>query len=228
MITKIIFYVGILALVIPLILHFRKKRGNNTEEELAMEDDNLIPMKESHLKECLDMNNMWVGVCDQKASILLAVMGVVFTIVMTSDAIKTIRNYIVLPFLEYCNGNHSLCFSFSRFAVFVFLVITAIFAALSLWDLFNSIKPNLDYNAMKKDNPQMATKSFIFYSSVANMSYEEFKNTRIDYVNDLRSQVYTNAKIADMKFNNYLKGFFWFKMMILSAIFLSISVMFMQ
>lgn len=228
MITKIIFYVGILALVIPLILHFRKKGGNNTEEGQAMENDNLIPMEEGHLKECLDMNNMWIGVCDQKASILLAVMGVVFTIVMTSDTIKEIRNYIVLPFFEYYNGNQSMCFCFPRFAVFVFLVITAIFAALSLWDLLNSIKPNLDYNAMKKDNPQMATKSFIFYSSVANMSYEEFKNTRIDYVNDLRSQVYTNAKIAEMKFNNYLKGFFWFKMMILSAIMLTVSVLLMK
>ena len=227
MINKIVFFIGILSLVIPVFLHFRKG-GNNSEEEPAMAGDNMSPMEEGHLKECLDMNNLWIGICDQKASILLAVMGVVFTIVMTSDAIKAIRKYIVLPFLEYCNGNESMYFNFSRFSVFVFLIITAIFAALSLWDLLNSIKPNLDYNAMKKNNPQMATKSFIFYSSVANMSYEEFKNTNIDYANDLRSQVYTNAKIANMKFNNYLKGFFWFKMMILTAIFLSITVMFMQ
>lgn len=227
MIYKIVFLIGIIALAIPVFLHFWKGKSN-LEEERAIEGDNTRPMENEHLKECLDMNNMWIGVCDQKASILLAVMGVVFTIVMTSDAIKAIRNYIVLPFLEYCNGNQSMCFNFSRSAVFVFLVITAIFAALSMWNLLNSIKPNLDYNAMKKDNPQMATKSFIFYSSVANMSYEEFKNTNFDYVNDLRSQVYTNAKIADMKFNNYLKGFFWFKMMILSAIFLTVSVLLMK
>ena len=60
------------------------------------------------------------------------------------------------------------------------------------------------------------------------MSYEEYKNTNVDYENDLRSQAYTNAMIANMKFNNYLNGFFWFKMMILSAIMLSISIMLMK
>ena len=147
---------------------------------------------------------------------------------MTSDAIKTIRNYIVLPFLDFCNGDETMCFSFSRFSVFVFLVITAFFAVLSLWDILNCIKPNLDYNAMKNNNPLMETKSYIFYGSVANMSYEEYKNTNVDYENDLRSQAYTNAMIANMKFNNYLNGFFWFKMMILSAIMLSISIMLMK
>ena len=227
MIKYTVFIIGIATLTVPIFMHFRKDKKNDEEAPVKREAAG-SPLDERKLKEGLDMNNMWIGNCDQKASILMAIIGVIFTIVMTSDAIKTIRNYIVLPFLDFCNGDETMCFSFSRFSVFVFLVITAFFAVLSLWDILNCIKPNLDYNAMKNNNPLMETKSYIFYGSVANMSYEEYKNTNVDYENDLRSQAYTNAMIANMKFNNYLNGFFWFKMMILSAIMLSISIMLMK
>lgn len=223
----IVFIIGIAILAVPIYMHFRKVKSN-VEDVPAGVGEPGRPLDEIRLKESLDITNMWIGNCDQKASILMAVIGVIFTIVMTSDAIKTVRNYIVLPFLDYFNGNDAMCFSFSRFSVFIFLMITSVFAILSLWNILNSIKPNLDYNAMKTDNPQMEPKSFIFYGSVANMSYEEYKNTNFDYENDLCSQVYTNAKIANMKFNNYLKGFFWFKMMILSSIMLTVSVMLMK
>lgn len=223
----LVFIIEIATLAVPIYMYFRKVKSN-VEDVPAGVGEPRSPLDEIRLKESLDMTNMWIGNCDQKASILMAVIGVIFTIVMTSDAIRTVRNYIVLPFLDYCNGNDEMCFSFSRFSVFVFLMITSVFAVLSLWNILNSIKPNLDYNAMKTDNPQMEPKSFIFYGSVANMSYEEYKNIYFDYENDLRSQVYTNAKIANLKFNNYLKGFFWFKMMTISAIVLSINVIFMQ
>lgn len=221
----IIFIISVGILCIPIYLHHRKRNEQNESIPATTTDNNLDAVK---LKDCLDMNNMWIANCDQKASILLAVMGVVFTIVMTSDAIKTIRYYIILPFLDYYNGNEPMCFSFSRFACFFFMLTTSGVAVLALWNLLYSIKPNLDYVSMLKGNPSMAKKSYLFYGSVANMSYEEFKSAQFDYLNDLRSQVYINAKIASMKFKNYLEGFFWFKMMILSAIFLSISVMFMQ
>lgn len=63
----------------------------------------------------------------------------------------------------------------------------------------------------------MVQKSHIFYASVANMSYEQFQKDEFDYNEDLRSQVFTNAKIAYTKFQNHLEGFFWFKLMMLSA-----------
>ena len=74
----------------------------------------------------------------------------------------------------------------------------------------------------------MVHKSHSFYGSVANMSYEQFQKDEFDYKEDLRSQVFTNAKIAYTKFQNYLKGFFWFKLMMLSAAMLFISIMLMQ
>ena len=97
-----------------------------------------------------------------------------------------------------------------------------------MWFLLNSLKPKIDYNKLVNENPMMAKKSYIFYGSVANMSYDEFQTAKFDYENDLRSQVYANAKIAYEKFRNYLNGFFWFKMMMLSALFLFVSVMFMN
>lgn len=186
------------------------------------------PFDETKLKECLDMNNMWIGNSDQKAGMLLATIGIALTILLTSDALKAIRKYIAIPFIQYCEGEKGINFCFSRFAVFCFLLTTAVAAIVSLYYLLNTIKPNIDYDSFHEKNPGMVRKSHIFYGSVASMSYQQFKDDIFDYKEDLRSQVFTNAKIAYTKFQNYLKGFFWFKMMMLSAAMLFISIMLMQ
>lgn len=118
---------------------------------------------------------------------------------------------------SYWDGVEGMGFNFSRFAVFRFLLTTAIAAIVSLYYLLNTIRPNIDYKSFFEKNPGMVQKSHIFYGSVANMSYEQFQKDEFDYKEDLRSQVFTNAKIAYTKFQNYLEGFFWFKLMMLSA-----------
>lgn len=118
---------------------------------------------------------------------------------------------------SYWDGVERMGFNFSRFAVFCFLLTTAVAAIVSLYYLLNPIRPNIDYKSFYEKNPGMVQKSHIFYGSVANMSYEQFQKDEFDYNEDLRSQVFTNAKIAYTKFQNYLEGFFWFKLMMLSA-----------
>lgn len=219
----VLFVLALITFVIPIIRHFSKE--NRT---LVPQMTDGKKMDCTKLKECLDMNNSWIANCDQKAGILIATIGVAFTIFLTSDAVKLLRDFIFQPFLLWYNDSSSMNFDFSRFSVFVFLLTTVAFAGISMWFLFNSIKPNINYDKLSKENPLMAKKSYIFYGSVANMSYEEFKTAEFDYENDLRSQVYTNAKIAYKKFCNYLIGFFWFKLMMLSALFLFVSVMVMK
>ena len=219
----ILFALAIISFVVPIIFHFVKSKS-----ELVPKMTEGDRMDCSKFKECLDMNNSWIANCDQKAGILSATIGVAFTIFFTSDAVKMFRCYIFQPFVLWYDDSSCMQFDFSRFVVFFFLLTTILFAAISMWALFNSIKPNIDYKKIAKENPMMAKKSYIYYGSVADMSYEELQTAKFDYENDLRSQVYTNAKVAYEKFRNYLNGFFWFKMMMLSALFLFASVMFMK
>ena len=99
---------------------------------------------------------------------------------------------------------------------------------ISLIYLLNVIRPNINYEKFYEDNPGLVPQSYIYYSTVAKMKYADFKSEKLNYEEDLRSQVFVNATIADKKFKNYLEGFFWFKMMLLSAAMLFISVMFVQ
>ena len=225
----VLFSLGIILLFAFVVKHIgRRNKTNKNDENADPDDDGKTQMDENKLKACLELNNTWIGNSDEKASILLAMIGVVFTIFVTSDAIKVIRSYIALPFKQYWSGANEMVFNFSRFSVFIYLVITAIFSCLSLLNLLNTIRPNIDYDSFCDKNPSMAKKSYLFYGHVANMSYEKYKTDSFDYVNDLRSQVYVNSYIANEKFKNYIEALFWFKMSLLAASMLFISLVFMQ
>ena len=49
----------------------------------------------------------------------------------------------------------------------------------------------------------MVKSSYIFFGSICKMSYDDFKKEEVDYLDDLRSQIYVNSKIATAKFKNY-------------------------
>lgn len=180
------------------------------------------------LRYTLDNVNMWLNNCDQKAGILLAVIGVAITVVMTSDFLKFLREYILGPFVQYVNGNDGLSFSWGRFLVFVLLLIAMVMLVVSCVYLFRAIKANIDYKKMYKENPGLVRKSFFYYGSISEMAYEEFKNDEVNYEEDLRSQIYVNSKIALKKFQNYNEGLFWFKLLLVASVMLFVSVMFVQ
>lgn len=230
-----LFILGILTILTCILQHYgifnklcKSSNDETSQTPQPASNESTEYLDDNQLKDCLDMNNNWIGIADQKAGILLATLGIAFTIFLTSDAIKVIRNVLILPFVNYLEKPELYDFIFSRFAVFVFLVVTGLMAIISLLYLLNVIKPNINYKKFYEDNPGLVSNSYIYYKSVAEMKFSEFKNARVNYTEDLRSQVFVNAKIASTKFNNYLEGFFWFKMMLLSAAMLFISIMFVQ
>lgn len=225
-----------LVILIPVLHHYgvfekfkklvKKNRAQNQQQPATIEEKDTL--KEPQLKDSFDTINMWIGVADQKAGVLLATLGVAYTILMTSDALKVIRNLLVKPFLQYIEQPDMYEYNFSRCMMFCLLLITGVMSIISLIYLLNVLRPNINYEKFFKENPELVPKSYIYYSSVANMKYADFKSDKLNYEEDLRSQVFVNATIADKKFKNYLEGFFWFKMMLLSAALLFISVMFVQ
>lgn len=59
------------------------------------------------------------------------------------------------------------------------------------------------------------------------MSYKQFQDDYIDIKEDLKAQIYVNSKIATNKFENYKRGMFWFKVLLISTVMLFISIMIM-
>lgn len=214
-----------------VIYEHHNKRTQNTD---SVED---VPTSTSsgqksvlgkdEIERSLDCFNLWINNCDQKASVLLAIVGVVTTLFFTSDAIKMFREYIFQPIAVGIQDSDKVDFCPSRFCVLVLFIATASLLLVTLAFLIRVISPNLDYNKMRKDNPEMEPKTILFFMSVASMSYHDYKSAAVNYLNDLQSQAYTNAKIATIKFTNFSHAVFYFVMTVITASMLFVAVMFM-
>jgi hypothetical protein len=208
-----------------------KKKVNNQETEpLQAAVDNAEPVKKQKddLQYTYDTVNSWVNNCDQKAGILLTVVGVAMTILATSDFLKYLRAYIFAPFVKYWSEETELTFSWSRFAVFVLLLIAAAMLIASCVYLFKAISVDINYQRMRDENPGMVKKSYIFFGSINGMTFDDFKKEEVDYLDDMRSQIYVNSKIATAKFKNYSEGLYWFRFMLLVSAMLFVAIMFMK
>ena len=154
-------------------------------------------------------------------------IGVAITILFTGDFVKFIREYIFTPFVEFCEGQGGHLFSWGRFTVFSLLVVAAVFLIVSCFYLFKAIGANINYTKMYEENPGLVKKSYIFFGTISGMKYEDFKKNKVDYDEDLKSQIYVNSKIATNKFKNYNEGLSWFKLLLLVVGMLFVAVMFM-
>lgn len=203
--------------------HPLNAEANNTEPGNTASDE-----KKEELQHIYDTVNMWTNNCDQKAGILLAIIGVIITILVSSDFMKNLRVYIFSPFMDYWTGNSELAFSWSRFNVFFLLLISTIMLIMSCHYLFKTISANNDYQKMREDYPELVNKSYIFFGEISKMSYEDFKKDEVNYLEDLKSQIYVNSKIASNKFLNYNKSLYWFKFLLWVSTMLFIATMMMR
>lgn len=194
--------------------------SNSTEEDSVRDKEDL--------KYTLETVNSWVNNCDQKTSILLSIMGVTITILLYSDFVIKLRQIIFTPFIQYWTGEEAnITFCIGKFCVFILLLSAAAFIIKSCYYLFKAIGANIDYTEMYSTNPQLPKQSHLFFNTISQMSYKQFQNDNIDIKEDLKAQIYANSKIATKKFENYKRGLFWFKVLLLSAVMLFISIMIM-
>ena len=221
----IFFVVCTVAIILGIYKHVSKKKMPDDRQPDLSEIANNKGREE--LQFTLESVNSWLDNCDQKAGMLLAVIGVAITILFTGDFVKFIREYIFTPFVEFCEGQGGHLFSWGRFTVFSLLVVAAVFLIVSCFYLFKAIGANINYTKMYEENPGLVKKSYIFFGTISGMKYEDFKKNKVDYDEDLKSQIYVNSKIATNKFKNYNEGLSWFKLLLLVVGMLFVAVMFM-
>lgn len=172
-------------------------------EIVTIDQRHPTPTEADEMERCLDRTNMWIGNCDQKASFLLALVGVVITIIFTSGATSKIMEVLVNPFIAYWRDNVG-SFCFWRTLDAVLLIVGLVLAFVSMMYLLFSLMAKTVYSRFQQ--PGMEQKSHLFYGHIASMSYDEFCHSNVDKFNDMRSQVYTNSIICSDKFKNYKIG----------------------
>lgn len=156
--------------------------------------------KQERLSQNLDMVNMWIGNCDQKASFLLALVGVVVTVICTSEVFTKVKEIIIAPLVTYLTDK-SGGFSLYRLLIAILFFGGLICLLASIFYLLRCLRAKTNTEDYK--NPGMVEKSRLFYGSIANMTYEEFCRDDGNFDNDLQSQIYTNSVICSQKFENY-------------------------
>lgn len=172
------------------------------EKEFVVVERSTTPtcLTKEQLEQNLERVNGWIGNCDQKASFLLALVGVVTAIICTSDIIGKVKEVLVDPFISYwkCGAGS---FDTDRFFLALTLIGGMFCLLLAMCYLLLCLWAKTNYDKFNQFG--IEEKSLLFYGSVAKMKYDEFRKASNDYENDLQSQLYINSAICTKKFERY-------------------------
>ena len=155
-------------------------------------------------KASLDRINGWINSCDSKAGTVLALTGVLLTIIFTNDGVAEMYNVLqsIIPPANFCT------------VLYIgFLGISVFTLCYGIAHLITTLIARIDANIYQQ--PEMITDSVLFFGKISDRaSYQIFQNDILsikkeDYLKDLLSQVYINSKIANEKYMNYNNGIKW-------------------
>ncbi len=149
----------------------------------------------------LDVINQWINNSDNKASIILGLVGILLTIIFTTGNITSQTTKIMKEL--FLNTN------FSDILYLIFFLGSICVGILGLCDLIKVLIPTLKMKTNK-------IKSYMFFGSIAcYTSFNEYKedllkSTEEDVFEDLLNQVYQNSIICNKKYENFAKGIKYF------------------
>lgn len=171
----------------------KKEKLNDITNRMSIEK------KIDYATKTLERNIGFINSCDTKTSIVLAIFGVLLTIIFTSDVSTEILYIINAAYSTRC------CCG----VLYLILISASIIVLLiGLKNLIYVLVGRIDV----KDNSNLKYDSRIFFSGIT--KYEDAtkyrnnfsKMTEIEYFNEITSQIFINAKIADVKYQKYNLG----------------------
>ena len=165
-------------------------------------------MEKNQIKQYADNTygqiSSWINNCDSKASILLALLGVILSIAFTSD--KLLGGILILTkdVVRLMKGDGTSCACASLF-ILVILGIAIGFFIDSIRNILSVIYARLD-DSRNAENPSIS-----YYRSIGAKSYDEYKQLveGIDedaFIEDKLRQVHDCSKICTRKFTSYNDG----------------------
>lgn len=165
-------------------------------------------MKKNDIKQYADDTygqvSSWINNCDSKASILLALIGVILSIAFTSDYILQGVEGLVKDVVVLIKGNGTSC----SCASMLFLIVLGF----SIGYFIESIRNLLQVLFARFDNSRDAENpSISYYRSIGAKPYLEYKQLVESFdddqlIEDKLREVYDCSKICTRKFNYYNAG----------------------
>lgn len=181
------------------------------------------------LEQSLDRINMWIGNCDQKAGFLLATIGVIMGILFTTDFVGDVRSVIIKPFIGYWTSSDKYEFSFINLLFTIVIAITMVLSAFSAIHALRTISATVSAKDILRQNPNVVSKSYLFFLSISSMEYEEFQKFEdVDYEKDLKSQIYINSSICTQKFKRYQAAMRYFYGVVVGLPIMSVLYLFIK
>lgn len=171
-----------------------KQRNLNKVEKIDYED------KIEIATQTLERNIGFVTNCDNKTSIVLALIGVCLTIILTNDGLNAIDNII-----KTCIETKTFC----SIMYLLFLVGAIMVMVLGIFSLCAALIAKTSEEA----KGLTITKSRIFFTGISKHenfeSYKEkfYKMSEQELLDELIAQIYINADIASQKYKKYNLGF---------------------
>ena len=169
----------------------------------------------------------WIGNSDSKSSIMLALVGILISILFTSDFILTSLQEMIKPVLTYYKTGFGKFDLSITVTLVVFLAMSSYLIA-SLFYLLKSLTAKTDSNQTGDNN--LKIESLIYFGSIQKRTFEEYKvavssETETEKEEDVLSQIYINSKRCQEKFDNYNKSIRFLK---IGIILLSIYIILIQ
>ena len=157
------------------------------------------------LLSILERNTTWIENCDNKASIALGIIGVIFSVFLTTDYMGICYNITKETFDAKTIACLSAFYTFLFFISLVGVVIGCCF-------LINVLIPRYSYDVFLKKG--VSGKSLIHYYSIAKYTtLDNYKKELIccntkNFNDDLIEQIYLCALICNQKFKSYKLGLY--------------------
>lgn len=152
--------------------------------------------------QTLERNISFITNCDNKTSIVLAVIGVLLTIILTSDGLKKIHAIV-----KTCVERRTCCCT-------LYLVFLTLSICMMVYGMFCLVSV-LIAKTSEDTHDFSSNDSHIFFAGIKKSgNYHSFHNEFVsmsaqDLLEELTAQIYINADIASIKYNKYNKGLKW-------------------
>ena len=165
-------------------------------------------MEKNEIKQYADDTygqvSSWINNCDSKASILLALIGVILSIAFTSDKLLGGILALTKDVVGLIKGDGTSCACASLF-ILVILGVAIGFFVDSIRNMLLVLYARLD------DSREAGNPSISYYRSIGVMSYDEYKQLVEDidedaFIEDKLRQVHDCSKICTRKFTFYNEG----------------------
>ena len=178
------------------------KKAERKQENLYKGEEKDYKYKIEIATQTLERNIGFVANCDNKTSIVLAIIGVFLTIILTNDGLNKIYGVI-----NTCIEMKTFCSIMYLFALDVAIVVMV----LGIYNLCIVLIAKTSETA----EGVTLTNSRIFFTGINKHGNCEIYKAKFyemgeqELLDELIAQIYINSNIASKKYNKYNKGVKW-------------------